>query len=1115
MSPPAAAVEPLSLRTCALWAWLSLGAAIYLTLLPFEFGSVSLERAWEIYRGMSLTGPGTSGRQQFMANALMFLPLGFFWTAWLTHGRRNRLTAFAVFTFVAALGLAVTASVEFLQVWLPYRHPAGADIAGNFSGAVAGSLVWLALRDPLVRWRQVLEGAGAQTLTAGLVVYAVLYVLIGFVPFDFVLAADELRARLASDAWGWWVAAGACTGGLRCISWLTLEVVVSVPVGLLLALWLQRRGASLLGAGIPLALLLAGLLELLNLATLSGIAEGRSVLLRALGMGIGLVLFRRLPAHPHGVIRTLQQFATPLLVTGAVAYALLLVALNHGFGAFHADGEAVRAQWADLNLWPFYYHYHVDEIHALRSTALHLAMYAPLGMLVWLWQLRHPLQPAALNLLAVVAGAVLALAVEAAKLFVDGARPDPASLVLAGLAAGFMAASLQWLERASVAGVGQPAVASRHEPRSVVPGPGDPGPVVGSLQRFRQALGGLLALVAVLAAVTWPVAPVALAAGLLVYAVLLAWRPQAWLVVIPVVLATLDLTLYHGRLFVSELDLFLLMTLAVALWRGPHALHAGVSLLPRGICWPLGLLVVSTLIGLALALWPPGGWNPGAAVHFAHEWNALRVAKGLLWAVVLLAVLRVAPIPVREQVTRWFLPGVALALLAQLAFVVRERITYPGLLDFDSGYRLSGLFSEMQAGGPSIESFLVLAFPLALIWFWRQRPGLMLAGAAALAVGTAYAVAMTYSRGGYLGLVVAVVVLAGGVLLAALQGRMRARGGALIGVLLSAAAIALIAGTTLGGFAEQRLGQIERDFGSRVDHWQAALELPGGGPLAPLLGRGVGSFPEHYRTGNRDGRLPGNLAFTREEGEPRLQLGGGDSLFVNQRVDLPREGVYRVTVEAASARPAGFRLFLCEKPIRHSFACRSEGVQLEGDARQTVEWTFDLDPMGSRPWPFQRGLVLSLAVDARQQSVVEFYNVQLRGLDGREYVANGDFRHLGRHWYFTTDHLWPWRVENQWLELYFDQGWLGLVAFVWLTLAALTLLVRRGLRGDAVALAMAAALAGALTIGLFSTLFFSPRIALLFYLVLLLGVASAIMHVEEESRTRVRMPAGSDPKGAG
>lgn len=229
---------------------------------------------------------------------------------------------------------------------------------------------------------------------------------------------------------------------------------------------------------------------------------------------------------------------------------------------------------------------------------------------------------------------------------------------------------------------------------------------------------------------------------------------------------------------------------------------------------------------------------------------------------------------------------------------------------------------------------------------------------------------------------------------------------------------------------------------------------------------------------------------------------------MNQRVSLPRDGLYTLTVEAASAQPTGFRVFICEKPIRHSFVCRSEGMRLEDGGRQTFQWTFDLDPMETRPWPIQRGLVLSLGVDARQRSVTEFYSVQVRDSAGREYVANGDFEHLGRYWYFTTDHLWPWRVENQWLEIYFDQGWLGLLAFVWLTLAALVLLVRRSLAGDAVALASTAALTGALSIGVFSTLFYSPRIALLFYLVLLLGVAASAAPAAKGVRQSAKPRAG-------
>lgn len=1070
-----------------LWAWLSLGAAVYLTLLPFEFGDVSLEKAWEVYRDMPLTGPGAGGRAQFMANVLMFAPLGFFWTAWLTHGHRGGLRAMTVFVLVAALGLTVTATVEFLQVWLPLRHPAGADIAGNFLGAVAGAAAWLALRNLLLDWRARLSGSGARPLTAALVLYAAAYVVAGLLPFDLVLSQEELAARLASDDWGWWVADGACDNGVRCVAWLALVAVASLPVGILLGLWLARHTRAVLAVGLPLALLLAAALELLNLATLSGTAEGRGVLLRASGLLAGLALAGHLPRQPQVLIRALQRLSMPLLVLVVPLYALALVSLNHGFGPYHGNLDAAAAQLGDLRLWPFYYHYHVGEVHALRSTALHLAMYLPLGALLWLAQLRRPLAPAALNTLAVAAGVLAALLMEGGKLFIDGARPDPASLVLAPLASWAMLALLGWLAAVSTPGPGDgEAAAPSPGPPATAHTLSEPAPPAGVTGTRWRLLGAGLGLGVLALALAWPVAGWALAAGLAVYVALLLWRLQAWLLVVPVLIATLDLTLYTGRLFVSELDLFLGMTLAVALWRWPRA---GVHppLLPRGLRQALMLLVLSTLIALALALWPARGWDAGKAWHFAHEWNALRVAGGLLWAVALAGTLRLAPAPPREQVVRWFLPGVALALLAKLALVVRERATWPGLLDFDSRYRISGLFSEMQAGGPMIEAFLVLALPLALIWCWQQRLPWLLGGTALLAAGTTYAIAVTYSRGGYLGLAVALLVLAAW---RSTGGRGR-RAALLIAALLPLLLAGTLAAPTLDGFAQQRLAQLQQDLGSRAEHWRLALDLPGAGTLAPVFGRGVGSFPAHYRSDNPEGRLPANFAYTREAGPPRLRLGSGDSLYLNQRVGLPRAGVFELQVRARSPEPAAFRAFVCEKPVRHSFECRSAALELQGHGDwETLAWEFASDGMDDRPWPLRRGLVLSLAHAGPDAVVVEFDHLTLTDGRGQEYLANGDFRELGRHWYFTTDHLWPWRVENQWLEIYFDQGGLGVLAFVWLTLAALVILLRRAVRGDPVALGAAAALAGALAIGLFGTLFFAPRIALLFYLVLLLGVAA-------------------------
>ncbi|WP_017925522.1 VanZ family protein [Thioalkalivibrio sp. HL-Eb18] len=438
--------EPLALWTCVIGAWLSLGFALYLTLLPFEFGEMGLEEAWSLYRDMSLQGPGTSGRAQFMANVMMFMPLGFFWMAWLTHGRDRLVWHLGALALVALLGLATTATAEFLQIWLPYRYPAGADIAGNFLGAVAGALMWWGLRRPLLHWRGQLAGPNRVIVPAVLIAYALLYVAIGLAPFDLVLSSAEWSQRLGPSAWGLWVATGACTSGLRCISELGLTLVASVPVGILLAYGGLRRRPPANGAVLViLAALLAILLEALNLATLSGIAEGRSAVLRGAGFVTGILLHAYL--SPLQVMQALQRAAIPLLVVAAPLYGAALLVLNHDLGPYHWNPAAISAQWAQLNLWPFYYHYFVGETVALRSAALHVAMYLPLGALIWLAQIRRPLHPRQLQWLAALGGLLVALLMEGGKLLVVGLRPDPASLILATAAAWGMATALHFLTR--------------------------------------------------------------------------------------------------------------------------------------------------------------------------------------------------------------------------------------------------------------------------------------------------------------------------------------------------------------------------------------------------------------------------------------------------------------------------------------------------------------------------------------------------------------------------------------------------------------------------------------------------------------------------------------------
>ncbi|MBK5936118.1 VanZ family protein [Halorhodospira halophila] len=136
---------PPSPRVLAWCAWLSLAGILYLTLLPFQFGEVSLARAWEIYLSISVPEPASINYPQWFANVVMFLPLGFFWAAWLGWRVRRRVGRLVVVAGVALLALAVTCVVEFLQIWLPYRYPAIADISANFLGGVLGGVLWLLL----------------------------------------------------------------------------------------------------------------------------------------------------------------------------------------------------------------------------------------------------------------------------------------------------------------------------------------------------------------------------------------------------------------------------------------------------------------------------------------------------------------------------------------------------------------------------------------------------------------------------------------------------------------------------------------------------------------------------------------------------------------------------------------------------------------------------------------------------------------------------------------------------------------------------------------------------------------------------------------------------------
>ena len=101
--------------------------------------------------------------------------------------------------------------------------------------------------------------------------------------------------------------------------------------------------------------------------------------------------------------------------------------------------------------------------------------------------------------------------------------------------------------------------------------------------------------------------------------------------------------------------------------------------------------------------------------------------------------------------------------------------------------------------------------------------------------------------------------------------------------------------------------------------------------------------------------------------------------------------------------------------------------------------------------------------------------------DGTELVKNGSFDAGMDEWFFSTDNHLPWHFKNLWLQLYFEQGLIGLILFIALLGSTGKSLLRRYREKDFPSALLASSMTGFLTVGVVDSLFDSPRMAVMFY----------------------------------
>ena len=317
-------------------------------------------------------------------------------------------------------------------------------------------------------------------------------------------------------------------------------------------------------------------------------------------------------------------------------------------------------------------------------------------------------------------------------------------------------------------------------------------------------------------------------------------------------------------------------------------------------------------------------------------------------------------------------------------------------------------------------------------------------------------------------------------------------------IVVALASLVAIATAVLsaGAYMTGRISDSERDLGGRLQHWRDGIGMLSA-PADWFLGKGAGRFPEEFLFRLVDREYPGSARIGAQDGErhlvlfgPRREAGFGEVFRVAQQVSLVPGATYSVVLDVRSEKVARLHLELCERRLLYVEKCAisASTVPATGESWQRQILSLDGAKIKGGPWFAPRPVFFAMAIESPGTSVV-VDNVSLIGPDGRELLGNGNFAEGMARWFTTSDrfHL-PWHIKNIGLNLLFDQGMIGLLLFALLSCAALCRLVAGVARAHPFAPFLAAALVGFLLVGMFDSLLDVPRVAFLYYLVLMMSV---------------------------
>jgi hypothetical protein len=305
--------------------------------------------------------------------------------------------------------------------------------------------------------------------------------------------------------------------------------------------------------------------------------------------------------------------------------------------------------------------------------------------------------------------------------------------------------------------------------------------------------------------------------------------------------------------------------------------------------------------------------------------------------------------------------------------------------------------------------------------------------------------------------------------------------------------------------ASERFSHSSEDFQYRMRHWGQALDMMDRDYITNAFGMGLGTFPRTYFFRNELHESPAAINYIAEIGNRYVRLTGpiyskgiGELLRLLQRVSLQQHRDYTLALDirnSSNKAPNNFGVALCERQLLYRRNCIP--VKLPAIASDLLwhhyEVNFNSQNLGATPWPWRTPIQVEFAIEGANASL-DLDNISLRDDLGGELILNGTFSDVNNYWFFSSDHYHlPWHIKNFTFNIYFELGWIGLIALYSLLLHSIFRLFFSSRDGKITSIALLSAVIGFSVVGLTDSLLDVPRLGLLFFLIVISSVLQPVI----------------------